>query len=75
VSVTISGDQTTQISFEIVRINAKMETPLSALVANGGAIVISTVADVTFFGRDQTGREVTLTGSIGVNFSDWGDPN
>jgi hypothetical protein len=74
VTATIAGDAVVQIPFEIVRINAKMETPLSALVASGGAIVISTVADVTFFGRDQTGREVTLTGSIGVNFSDWGDP-
>lgn len=75
VTATVSGDQVVQIPFEIVRINAKLEAPLKTLANSGGAIVISTVADVTFFGRDQTGREVILTGSIGVNFSDWGDPN
>jgi hypothetical protein len=74
VTATIAPGEDVQVSFEIVRLNAKLEAPLSALVASGGAVVISTVADVTFFGRDQTGREVTLTGSIGVNFSDWGDP-
>jgi hypothetical protein len=46
-----------------------------ALANGGGAIVISTIARVTFYGRDQAGREVSVTGQIGVNFSDWGDPS
>jgi hypothetical protein len=43
------------------------------LRGGNGALVISTIADVTFFGKDQTGRDVTVTGSISVNFADWAD--
>ena len=35
---------------------------------------ISTIADITFYGRDQVGNDVSITGSISVNFSDWADP-
>jgi hypothetical protein len=30
---------------------------------------------VTFYGQDQTGREVTVTGTISVDFANWGDPD
>jgi len=69
------GEQNVQAVFSLVRIQAKLEAPLVTLVGNnGGALVISTIADVTFFGKDQTGREVTVTGSMSVNFADWADP-
>ncbi len=50
---------------------AKSEAPLAALATN--FTTISTIAEVTFYGRDQTGREVTAVGNIGVHFSNWGD--
>jgi len=62
-------------TFVLVRAQAKFEAPLRALRGLGGAIVISTIADVTFYGHDQTGKAVSATGSIGVNFADWGDPS
>jgi len=62
-------------NFTIVRIQAKEEAPLQALIANGGAQVISTIARITFFGTDQAGREVSIVGQISVNFADWGDPD
>jgi hypothetical protein len=62
------------ISFTIVRIQAKEEAPLQALANNGGFAVLSTIAEVTFFGTDQAGRGVSVTGRISVNFADWGDP-
>jgi hypothetical protein len=37
--------------------------------------VISTIADVTFYGKDETGTDVSVTGSISVNFADWADPS
>ena len=37
-------------------------------------IVISTIARVTFYGHDQTGREVSATGNIDVTFANFGDP-
>ncbi len=60
--------------FTLVRVQAKLEPPLITLVRGGGEIVISTIADVTFYGRDNTGTDVSVTGSISVNFADWADP-
>lgn len=60
--------------FTLVRIQAKEEAPLRALRYLGGAVTISTIAEVTFYGHDQTGTDVTVTGFISVNFADWGDP-
>ena len=36
--------------------------------------VISTIAEVTFYGRDQAGNDVSATGSMGVDFGNFGDP-
>jgi hypothetical protein len=69
---TVSPEGQTGV-FSLVRAQAKLEAPLVTLRGGGGALVISTIADVTFFGRDQTGRDVTVTGSISVNFADWAD--
>jgi hypothetical protein len=68
------GTTVVSASLNLVRIQAKQEAPLQALINGGGANVISTIARVTFWGRDQNGREVSVTGDIGVNFADWGDP-
>jgi hypothetical protein len=73
-TVTV-GAEGANATMSIVRLQAKLEAPLKALAGGGGAIVISTLANVTFYGRDQAGREVSVSGSIGVNFSDWGDPS
>lgn len=73
VTVTVTDEPATT-SLTLVRIQSKMEEPLLPLAGNGGAIAISTIAEVTFYGADQTGREVTATGRISVNFADWGDP-
>jgi hypothetical protein len=69
VTVTVSGSAT--VTFTLVRIQAKEEAPLQALAFSGGANTISTVARVTFYGHDQNGREVSVTGNIEVDFSDW----
>jgi hypothetical protein len=66
---TVSGTAT--FGFTLVRIQAKEEAPLKALAVNGN--VISTIAQVTFYGRDQTGRETSVTGQISINFANWGD--
>jgi hypothetical protein len=62
------------LNFVLVRAQAKLEAPLKALRDGGSAIVISTIADITFYGQDQNGNQVSVTGSISVNFADWGDP-
>jgi hypothetical protein len=69
VTVTVVGSA--NVPFTLVRIQAKQEAPLAALAFGGGANTITTIARVTFYGHDQNGREVSVTGNIEVNFSDW----
>jgi hypothetical protein len=67
------GSQGSTASFELIRHTAKFEAPLLGLRNSFG--IVATVADVTFFGRDQAGREVSATGSIGVQFGNFADPD
>ena len=73
VVLTVSGPAAVAL-MPLVRHQAKLESPLAALAGGGGAVAISAIARVTFYGADQTGREVSVTGQISVNFADWGDP-
>jgi hypothetical protein len=70
------GNGQAKTSFVLVRVQAKTEAPLAALAFPGPSTVsISTIARITFFGTDQTGREVQVVGQISVNFADWADPS
>ena len=62
----------TQAAFTLVRSQAKAEAPLAALA--NSFLVLSTIAEITFYGHDQTGREVITTARIGVHFANFGDP-
>lgn len=55
--------------FELVRHVAKLEAPLAPL--GRSVVVLTAIADVTFFGRDQAGNAVSATGSIQVNFANF----
>jgi hypothetical protein len=68
-TVTSDGGST---GFNLVRHSAKQEAPLASLAFNPD--LISTIAEVTFYGRDQTGNDVSATGSIGIDFGNFGDP-
>jgi hypothetical protein len=69
---TVPPDSTVTAGFEIVRNAAKQEAPLMAL--RNSPVIITTIADVAFYGRDQAGNEVTTTGSIQIDFGNFGDP-
>ena len=69
VTVTVSG--ATTFGFQLVRVVAKEETPLVQLKISKS--VITAIARVTFYGHDQAGNEVTATGSIQVDFGNYGD--
>jgi hypothetical protein len=73
-TVTVRGAGPSEAGFDLVRIAAKVESPLVNLSRNGGAQFIGTIADITFYGRDQAGNEATVTGSMSVSFADFGDP-
>jgi hypothetical protein len=63
----------TTINFDLVRHQTKTEPPLRNLINGGGLRFISVIAEVTFYGADQAGNEVSVTGSIDVQFGDFGD--
>ena len=69
-TITVSPTGQGQQTFDIVRVSAKFEAPLQALVVNGQAI--DTIADVTFFGKDMHNNDVAVTGSIGITFANFG---
>ena len=68
---TIPAEGTGGTTFQIVRHSAKEEAPLKALASNFD--IISTIAYVTFYGRDQAGNDVSATASIGVDFANFAD--
>jgi hypothetical protein len=73
ITATVADNGATA-QFTVVRVQAKQESPLLPLTLGGGANTISAMAEITFFGADQAGRPVNVTGTLGVDFSDWGDP-
>jgi hypothetical protein len=70
-TATVPATGTVQFGFIIVRIQAKEEPPLLQLKTSLG--VISAIIDVTFYGTDLVGNAVSATGSIGVDFANFGD--
>ena len=70
VTATVSG--ASEVAFTLVRHQAKLEAPLASLARN--SVIISTIARVTFYGRDQTGREAIVTAQMSVDFGNFGDP-
>lgn len=71
-TVTVSTESV-EAGFTLVRNAAKVEPPLLSLRNGGGLSTISTIAEVTFYGKDQTGHAVTAVGRISVEFADWAD--
>lgn len=75
VTATITANAAVTFGFDLVRFQMKEEPPLRNLQFGGGADIISTIAEITFYGRDQAGNDVSVTGMITVNFGDFGDPS
>jgi hypothetical protein len=68
---TISGSAAATFSFELVRNVAKQESPLIQLTTS--PTILKAIANVTFYGHDQVGNEINTTGSISVEFGNFGD--
>jgi hypothetical protein len=67
---TVPATGTISIGFELVRAVAKAEAPLRLLV--NSPTILSVIADVTFYGRDRVGNDVSVTGSISIEFGNFG---
>jgi hypothetical protein len=72
ITFTVPNEGTTSSGFELVRVIAKQEAPLLPLVNSGN--FVTTLADITFFGRDLAGNDIQATGSIQVDFGNFADP-
>lgn len=73
VTTTIQPGSSADVVFDLVRHSSKSEPPLRNLIGGGGVRFINAVAEVTFFGRDQNGNELMVTGMMDVIFGDFAD--
>jgi hypothetical protein len=71
VTATVPVVGSASISFELVRHVAKEEAPL--LQMRFSDVILSTIADITFYGQDLVGNDISVKGSILVDFGNFGD--
>jgi hypothetical protein len=57
--------------FELVRQAAKRESPLAELIESPQ--IITALAQITFYGRDITGHDVSTSASMSVDFGNFAD--
>jgi hypothetical protein len=67
----VSATTLATVGFELVKHVAKGESPLVQLITS--RTVITTFADVTFYGKDRVGNDISVTGTIQVDFGNFGD--
>ena len=72
VTITVPPTGTATATFDVVRNSAKLEEPLLDLRNNN--IILSMIANITFYGTDQVGNAITATGTLQVNFGNFADP-
>jgi hypothetical protein len=73
-TITVPAQGTVEGIFDLVRHTSKSEPPLRNLRGGGANMFINTIAEVTFFGRDQAGNDAMVSGQLTVNFADFADP-
>ena len=69
----VKASGTDDLLLEVVRIQAKLEPPLRNLVSgSGGGLVVTMFADITLHGRTLSGQAVQATGSLQIDFANFG---
>lgn len=71
VTVTVPASGTVTVPFEVVRNSAKLDEPLLDLRTNH--IIISMIANITFYGTDLVGNAISATGTLQVDFGNFAD--
>lgn len=67
-TIPAGGSQT--FGFDLVRAVAKEEAPLIQLT--GSSSVLTMIANITFYGHDQAGNDLNVTGSMTIEFGNFG---
>ena len=70
-TATVPATGTVTMGFQLVRHTSKEESPLIQLKNNGA--IIATIAEVTLYGRDRVGNDISAMGTIEVDFGNFGD--
>ena len=70
-TATVPATGTATVGFQLVRHAAKEEAPLVQLKTNKA--IIATIAEVTIYGRDRVGNDISAMGKIEVDFGNFGD--
>jgi len=70
-TATVPATGTVTMGFQLVRHTSKEESPLIQLKNNGA--IIATIAEVTLYGRDRVGNDISAMGMIEVDFGNFGD--
>lgn len=68
---TINAGGTGDAIFELVRHQAKRESPLTNMVTGGGLKNLDVIGEITIYGRDQNGNELMTTANIEIHFADF----
>ena len=63
------GGNSAQSSFVVVRHDAKREAPLAILGSN--RLILTIIAEITFYGRDQTGHETQAVARASIDFGNF----
>ena len=68
----VIGESDGALPIEVVRRQAKLEPPLSQLVNNGGAFIVTMFAEITLHARTTTGVATnSATGRLQIDFADF----
>ena len=59
--------------FDLVRNIGEVRGAARRLAANQDLITV--IAQVTFYGKDHAGHDVSASGNIGITFGNFGDPD
>ena len=63
------GGNSVQSAFVVVRHDAKREAPLAILGSN--RLILTIIAEITFYGRDQTGHETQAVARASIDFGNF----
>jgi hypothetical protein len=69
-TLQVASGASTGIPIEVVRHQAKNEPPLSAIFQ---ATVLTIMAEVTLYGNTVAGEAVSASGTLQIDFADYGD--
>ena len=74
VAQEVVEESSATLVLEVVRRQAKLEPPLTNLIAGGGSLIVTMFADVTIYARTTTGQNTNpVSARLQIDFADFAD--